>query len=781
LLEACGLVRAFVVNHPDRWQLVPHPEVVRGAEIATACACGQPPLAVEGAAPDATDASVVRGTARGQLVSAWLTELRDVSSRAARAELLCGQLEELHVARADMNLRTEGRGALSPQQSAAVARFQSPDALCSGGHIHVATLPSTAELNELEAYLRAYDGNPAVPVADYQSALNEIQPQARRRAQRSLPGPAMGAIFGEEAAGHVEGMLRTVLEGLARFLVERAEAEIQTFVVDRLRQDLCVVPAAEPATPTPTAPQGGTAPQTAPQSGTAPQTAPQGGTAPQTAPQGGTAPQTAPRRDAEVQAALHRPSAILLENTCSFLGDGTFTFSAEFGASFEAAVMSDLLAAPRSILTLIEARMTPEETANLTPEAKAAMRTARVLLELALTLLEAPDPADVLHALADVVATWGVEGTQLARVMQAAALICETASRTQDGASFEDEQLVAVVDLAVGGLTPEQRRIATRLARHLREWMRNIRTPRPRAQPVTRPPNGEDDEEIDPDGSVAGGANAAGAAPPADRTIDVPLVLSNGVSVVDDLLAFAGATLPQRIPRWFVTAMRQLLSGQPAEMLSGALTFVREGLAAVSVPVPDGVVRVLSLGTELATAGDAEEAARAIDHFAAPVGSWRVKEQQDVTVALTGFLGVWGGAEYAFASSRTTDSGGGAFGILGLVGVDVTWAINRSWSFGFFVNLLDVGAFVTASASDPEATEQDESGLEISPLQFVAPGAFLRFGLPDVPIVLGAGLTMLPWGRNVVWEDDSGDAQSELVPVLRAQVFAAVDVTIWPF
>jgi hypothetical protein len=257
--------------------------------------------------------------------------------------------------------------------------------------------------------------------------------------------------------------------------------------------------------------------------------------------------------------------------------------------------------------------------------------------------------------------------------------------------------------------------------------------------------------------------------------------------MVDDVILLARASgasqLPEGVPGWLSAALDDLLSGQPGLMMRGGLTILREGLRAAGVAVPDGAIRVLALGAELASSGgDAEAAARALDQFAAPVGSWRAKQQRMV-VSLTGLLGLWGGAEYALRTPVTTDSGGGGLGVVGLVGLDLTWPIERTASLGLFLSVVDVGAFVVASGASPQPTsdnEPDSVGTEVSPLQFLSPGVYFRAGLPDIPIVLGVGASILPWGRTVEWTE-MNETRSELVPVLRLQAFAAVDVTIWPF
>jgi hypothetical protein len=108
-----------------------------------------------------------------------------------------------------------------------------------------------------------------------------------------------------------------------------------------------------------------------------------------------------------------------------------------------------------------------------------------------------------------------------------------------------------------------------------------------------------------------------------------------------------------------------------------------------------------------------------------------------------------------------------------MVGLDVTTPIADTWSFGLFVSVLDLGGLVGM----PWATPTGYS-TEIHPAQFLAPGLWLRFGVPGVPLAILAGGEIMPFGTVLI---EDATMKHFDTPALRLGLSLAVDVTIFPF
>jgi hypothetical protein len=217
-----------------------------------------------------------------------------------------------------------------------------------------------------------------------------------------------------------------------------------------------------------------------------------------------------------------------------------------------------------------------------------------------------------------------------------------------------------------------------------------------------------------------------------------------------------------------------LATGDVARVLAATLGLLREIHA-----MPSGAemaLRVLALGAEFASARTARQAEAAIMAFAAPPGAWQSRFQRG-GVWLNGYVGLGGGGE-SLIESGSPRPVGAYMAPFAPVGIDVTRPVlNNQFALGLFVSLIDVGALVSASSAQPMNSTGPMPRSGTSPGQFLAPGLHGRINLGRSPLVLSAGVTLLPFGREV----DYGMGRVESVPAVRLGGAVSVDLPILPF
>jgi hypothetical protein len=625
-----------------------------------------------------------------------LEALRELAYDAERFASLC---RERSAVAADLQaglsrLAADQRAPFTASQEALVRACDDPGA----------PLPNAQRLEELELVRRI-------------ASLDALDATTIPRLRRDLRDQRQSAIAGEtrvtelgfapagDAGEAVASILQTIAEGMAQFLAARARAEVQTFVIDRIRTELCTAPA----------PTLVCAPE-----------------------------MLVTDADCRRLASSH-----LLRSTCEYLGDTEFEFSAAFGEGFRAAVLADLLALPRSVGALLDARNATAYRISITRNA--GTLSMRLGLELVVAILESSRPADVALRLKRVADGFGANDTISQAIRHALAIFAFVAQHIERGEAPRADAIALLARELGIELSADRAAAIERLIGRVH------------------------------DASTALQALRAAADEPARRTA-IEAVARSFVALYDDALRAAGAGADAELPPSAASLFSALLTGQPSAMLSASLRLVRELVdrSSSNLRLPTGVLRVLSLGAELASAQDAQAAAAALDAFAAPVGSWRAKGARPM-VSLTGFVGLTAGWEHVFGSSRTASANGGSFALLAAVGLDLSAPIGGGWSFGLFLPVLDVGALLTASSSQPSTTGGMTTSPDPSPFQFFSPGLLLRLGVSGFPFVLAGGATILPFGRALHFDDAAGQAQEETVAVFRLQAVLAVDVTILPF
>lgn len=191
--------------------------------------------------------------------------------------------------------------------------------------------------------------------------------------------------------------------------------------------------------------------------------------------------------------------------------------------------------------------------------------------------------------------------------------------------------------------------------------------------------------------------------------------------------------------------------------------------------LPAQVSRALAFGAELIEAQDAAEVERAVNAFAAPVGSYASKRHR-FGFSITGTLALQAGGEVYLDRSRPSlpSSAGQLGGHLSL-GLDLTWPLGSAGSFGFYVPILNLTPFASFSLQ----SEQPAPSLE--GVSLLSPGLFVRWGILDTPLILGAGVSYTPDLRAHEIVGTDGVLRTERLGALQIGLLLGVDVTLFGF
>lgn len=155
-----------------------------------------------------------------------------------------------------------------------------------------------------------------------------------------------------------------------------------------------------------------------------------------------------------------------------------------------------------------------------------------------------------------------------------------------------------------------------------------------------------------------------------------------------------------------------------------------------------------SFMASVATAKNSEEVSAAIEAFALPAGSSRIKRRSDFNVSLNAYVGLFVGME----KIKSVDSGftPNTFGVYAPVGISMSrgnislgkW---KGHSISLFISAIDLGAVTSFRFKDDSTKKAPAIKLK----DIFAPGVNLSFGFANSPISLSAGWQMGPRLRGV--------------------------------
>jgi hypothetical protein len=189
--------------------------------------------------------------------------------------------------------------------------------------------------------------------------------------------------------------------------------------------------------------------------------------------------------------------------------------------------------------------------------------------------------------------------------------------------------------------------------------------------------------------------------------------------------------------------------------------------------LPEWFIRLTTFAADLAGARDTESVKKSFEALATPAGGYRAKRVAGArTFAITALFGTAGGPELLTSGPAKNDWAPQWSALSVPVGFDYTLGFG-SWSLGFFVPLVNVGAL----ASYRFQVEKENQAPEIGLAQIFSPGAFVTFGISkSVPFVIGLGAELTPNLRAVT---DAGVTTQ--ASALRLSLLVGFDLTILSF
>ena len=184
----------------------------------------------------------------------------------------------------------------------------------------------------------------------------------------------------------------------------------------------------------------------------------------------------------------------------------------------------------------------------------------------------------------------------------------------------------------------------------------------------------------------------------------------------------------------------------------------------------DTLKKLYKYGTFMATivqAKSSDDIENAIEAFALPAGSSRIKRESLFNVSLNAYAGVYAGYERIKGFDKNQFKIN-SFGVAAPVGIAASigarkflWTGNETrnhWSYTMFVSLIDLGAVAAFRFNNDSTviknnnTEDTLSASQSSSIQLkniVSPGLFLSIGIPKSPLSVNFGAQLGPNLRSI--------------------------------
>ena len=162
-------------------------------------------------------------------------------------------------------------------------------------------------------------------------------------------------------------------------------------------------------------------------------------------------------------------------------------------------------------------------------------------------------------------------------------------------------------------------------------------------------------------------------------------------------------------------------------------------------------------GTFMATvtqAKNSQQVEEAIEAFALPTGSARIKRETMFNVALNAYCGLFYGGEKIKGLDNCYK---GTYGVTAPIGISISYGKQKvlplsslkkykgHWSHTVFLSIIDLGA-ITAFRFQDDVTE---SAPKIELKDIISPGIFYSFGIPKSPLSVNLGYQVGPLLRKV--------------------------------
>ncbi|AUP78601.1 hypothetical protein [Flavivirga eckloniae] len=158
----------------------------------------------------------------------------------------------------------------------------------------------------------------------------------------------------------------------------------------------------------------------------------------------------------------------------------------------------------------------------------------------------------------------------------------------------------------------------------------------------------------------------------------------------------------------------------------------------------------------IAQADSSDEVEKAIEAFALPAGSSRIKRQTAFNVSLNAYCGLFTGIE----NIKGVDDGEwNSYGVTAPIGFSISKGHSvlffntpkKGWSSSLFFSVVDLGAIAAFRFTDDKAERVPDIELK----DIVSPGVFYSLGIPKSPISINAGWQVGPLLRKVNLDENT--------------------------
>ncbi|KAI9459585.1 hypothetical protein F5148DRAFT_1287114 [Russula earlei] len=185
----------------------------------------------------------------------------------------------------------------------------------------------------------------------------------------------------------------------------------------------------------------------------------------------------------------------------------------------------------------------------------------------------------------------------------------------------------------------------------------------------------------------------------------------------------------------------------------------------------------------IVTAKNSDDVESAIEAFALPAGSSRIKRESAFNVSVNAYAGLYAGYEkYLGDAPKWPFSKVNSYGITAPIGVAISWGhrilpFTRTcadgWSSSLFISLIDLGA-VTAFRFGDSTSQAPVIQLK----NILSPGAFLSIGIPKTPLSVNFGAQIGPNLRSITNSSGTTSANNDDKAYIRFSASFCVDLPL---
>lgn len=256
------------------------------------------------------------------------------------------------------------------------------------------------------------------------------------------------------------------------------------------------------------------------------------------------------------------------------------------------------------------------------------------------------------------------------------------------------------------------------------------------------------------------------------------LAVEGSLSLLDVTIDVGGGSDVEKAKQVLATAapfVRSLTEPDYGALVVQLLSLAKES----KVNTKPDVARLLSFGVELAQAHNATSMEAAFEHFAAPAGSFKAKRTRPWYVTLNAYVGGFAGSETS--EREGVECGFGCSrGAWVPIGVEAGWGglgkEGDSHSLGLFVHALDLGALAAYRTNAPDSPLESAPNVTLS--QVFSSGLFVVWGVKNMPLSVAAGVSYSPGLRAI---KGSGTPETQLhAAAVRYGVAIAIDIPLFP-